>query len=212
MKNLVFLLVIISSISIYGQRNSAALKLGLFDPGATSGGFIIGYEGGRRIDENFTVGWSVDWYRKQYVDEALVREFDEFDDLAIGTLNELRAKTNLHDIPVMFTMRANFPLRNQRIGLYLTGGIGAEILLIWYRNFQNPNDDEFQGAFDFNWRIGAGIYYELGSRSDLVGELTYHSSEPSWTYEVEDSGSTRLFERRFDMSGVMARIGVRFFF
>jgi len=211
MKRLILLVLILSSASIYGQRNSAAVKLGVFDPGATSGGFIIGYEGGRRIDENLSVGWSVDWYRKEYIDEALVRELNDFDDLAIGTVNELRAKTNLHDIPVMFTMRANFPMRN-RMGVYITGSIGAEVLLIWYRNYENPNNDEFQGAFDFSWRLGAGMYYELGSRSDLIGEITYHSSEPSWTYEVNDEGRTRLFERRFDMSGLMARVGIRFFF
>lgn len=211
MNKLIFLLAIISSVSIYGQVNSATVKLGVFDPGATTAGFIIGYEGGRRIDENLTVGWSVDWFRKEYVDEALVRELNDFDDLAIGTVNELRAQTNLHDIPIMFTMRADFPMRN-RMGAYITGSIGAEVLLVWYRNYSNPNNDEFQGAFDFSWRIGAGMYYELGSRSDLIGEITYHSSEPSWTYEVNDEGRTRIFERKFDMSGIMARIGVRFFF
>ena len=211
MKKMVLLILIVFSIPVLGQRNSAAVKLGVFDPGATSGGFILGYEGGKRIDENLSVGWSIDWFRKEYTDDALVRELNEFDDLAIGTVNELRARTNLHDIPIMFTMRANFPM-HYRMGVYITGSLGAEVLLVWYRNYQNPNNDEFQGAFDFSWRLGAGMYYELGSRSDLIGEIVYHSSEPSWTYEVNDEGRTRLFERRFDMSGLMARIGVRFFF
>ncbi len=213
MKKLILIFIFCFSVTSFAQRNSASLKLGLFDPGATAGGFIIGYEGGRVIDENFSIGWSVDWFRKNYVDEALVREYNDFDNLAIGTINELRAKTNLHEIPVMFTMRANFPL-GYRAYVYLTGGIGAEVLLIWYRNFENPSDDEFKGAFDFSWRIGAGINYELGHRSDLIAELTYHSSEPSWTYEVYDLNTDRrrTFERRFDMSGIMARVGFRFFF
>jgi len=39
-----------------------------------------------------------------------------------------------------------------------------------------------------------------------------HNSAPSWEFEVDTPAGKRTFERVFDMSGVMARIGVRFFY
>ncbi len=46
----------------------------------------------------------------------------------------------------------------------------------------------------------------------VMFELAYHSSSPSWQYSVNDNGRTRVFERSYDMSGLLARIGLRFYF
>ena len=127
-------------------------------------------------------------------------------------MNELRAKTNLHEFPILINFRGEFPVA-PLTRVYASGGVGIEFLLINYRNFQTPNNDEFKAAFDFSWRIGAGILYRIGSRSEIFGQLDYHSSEPSWEYEVDTpSLGKRIFERSFDMSGVMARVGLRFFY
>lgn len=211
MKKLVMILFILTPLVVSAQWHSAAIKLGHFNPSATDGGFIVGYEGGKFVDKNLRVGWSVDWFNKNYVDRTLVKDFDFYFGPS-GEINELRAETNLHSIPIMFTISGLFPM-SPRVSAYATGGVGAEILLIFYNNFQDPQDDEFQGAFDFSWRAGFGMMYELGHRSDLFGEIVYHASEPSWTYEVEDeyTHTKRTFERVFDMSGVMARVGVRFY-
>jgi len=212
MKNYLFLLFLFLCSDSFSQWGTAAIKLGHFNPSAAEGGFIIGYEGGKYIDENFTFGWSMDWFHKDYVDKKLVAEFNDLYGIAGGSINELRAKTNLHDFPLMLTATAKFPV-SPFVKMFVTGGLGAEVLLVHYRNFQNPDKSEFQGAFDFNWRAGVGILYELGRRSDIFGDLTYHSSKPSWTYEVEDiNGFKRTFEREFDMSGLMVRIGVRFYY
>ena len=211
MKKLILLFLIIPFV-LHAQHNSGAIKLGYFNPSATDGGFILGYEGGRYIDRNLSIGWSVDWFNKNYVDESLVREFDRYYGIPNSTINELRAKTNLHDIPVLFNITGYFPAA-KRTKFFLTGGIGAEVLLIFYRNFQTPDDDEFKAAFDFSWRIGFGLLYELGPRSDFFVEADYHNSKPSWTYEVNDVVyGKRTFERQFDMSGIMTRVGFRFFF
>jgi hypothetical protein len=210
MKTYLLFLLFLLSTSSFAQSGMAAIKLGYFNPSAADGGFIIGYEGGKYIDENFTFGWSIDWFHKNYVDKKLVSEFNDIYGIAGGTVNELRAKTNLHDFPLMLNATAKFPV-SYFTKFYITGGIGAEVLLIHYRNFQNPDDSEFQGAFDFNWRIGFGFLYEVGRRSDIFAEMTYHSSKPSWTYEVDD-GRKRTFEREFDMSGLMMRVGFRFYY
>lgn len=211
MKKIYYLLFIALISIIPAQDNGAAIKLGYFNPSATDGGFIIGYEGNRYIDEYFNIGWSIDWFNKNYTDQSLVNEFNNIYGIHANE-NELRAKTNLHNIPLMFTATASFPT-GPRARTYITGGVGAEVLLIYFRNFTNPDDDEFHALFDFSWRIGVGMLYELGSRSDVFGELAYHNSKPSWDYEVTDSqGNKHIFIREFDMSGIMFRVGVKFLF
>ncbi|MBU1096193.1 MAG: hypothetical protein CVV23_00420 [Ignavibacteriae bacterium HGW-Ignavibacteriae-2] len=210
MKNII-LFLLIAPLILSAQRNTGEIKLGHFSPSATDGGFIIGYEGGKFVDKNFKIGWSIDWFHKNYLDKTLVEKFDFYFGPS-GTINEVRAETNLHSIPLLFTMSGYFPM-SPRVSAYATGGIGAEMLLIFYNNFDNPSNDEFESAFDFSWRIGFGLLYEIGRRSDVFVEMTYHNSQPSWTYEVEDNYGhvAHRFERVFDMTGVMTRFGVRFY-
>jgi hypothetical protein len=210
MKKMLFAaLFLLAYYNVHAQWGMAAIKLGYFNPSAADGGFIIGYEGGSYIDEGFNFGWSIDWFHKDYVDRKLAGDFN--DQFGIGEINELRAKTNLHDFPLMINITGKLPV-GPLVKVFLTGGVGAEVLLINYRNFENPDQDKFQGAFDFNWRIGGGALYEIGSRSEIFGELVYHSSQPSWEYEVETNGMKRTFERVYDISGIMMRIGFRFYY
>jgi hypothetical protein len=64
----------------------------------------------------------------------------------------------------MFNMKVKFPVA-PRIATYVTGGIGAEALLIFYNDYRNPSEDEFDGAFDFNWRLGIGAALSKNQRS-----------------------------------------------
>lgn len=209
---IVFLLVVFPAIA-NAQWGTSAIKIGYFSPAASDGGLILGYEGGKKFDRNLTIGWSVDWFNKNYVDKKLVNDFNTVYGIGGSSINELRAKTNLHDFPFMLNLTAHFPVA-PRLRVNVMGGIGAEVLLIYYRNFQNPDDSNLKGAFAFNWRIGVGTSYDLGPRSEVFGELAYHSSTPSWEYEVQDAqtGINRVFERVFDMSGIIARVGVRFYY
>lgn len=212
MKKLIVLLIVVLPIVISAQAHFGSVKVGMFSPGATGAGFIIGYEGGWNIDDNFIVGWSADWFNKNYVDQKLVAEFNDFYG-PNSTLNELRAKTNLHAIPLMGSVTGSWPIA-PRARAFVTGAAGIEVLLIFYRNYENPSNDEFQGAFDFAWRLGGGVAYELGRRSDAFVEIDYHYSQPSWEYNVTDSvtGKKKVFERKYDLSGIMMRAGFRFYF
>ena len=113
----------------------------------------------------------------------------------------------------MFTVTGYFPV-SYRVKAFATAGFGAEVLLIFYNDYSNPNEDDFKAAFDFNWRLGAGLLYEVSSRTDAFIEFGYHSSEPSWTFDVTSPSTNqkRKFERTFDMSGVLLRAGMKFFF
>jgi hypothetical protein len=121
--------------------------------------------------------------------------------------------TSIHDFPLMFMVIGKIPAAYRTI-IYFTGGIGAEMLFVNYRNYNNPDKDETKVAFDFNWRLGIGSSYELGSRSEVFGEITYHNAAPSWEFEVPNLNNigNKTFERIFDMSGVMGRLGLRFYY
>ena len=149
MKKIICIFLILFPVLIQAQTRIGSIKLGMYDPSATGSGFIIGYEGGWYIDNNFSLGWSVDWFHKNYVDEKLVSEFNDFYGLN-STLNELRAKTNVHAIPLMGNVTISWPV-TPRTMIYATGGAGLEVLLIYYKNYNNPNNDEFKGAYDFAW-------------------------------------------------------------
>lgn len=212
MKNLIIVLIFLSSGISFSQWGTSSIKLGYFNPSATDGGLIVGFDAGTFIDKNFSWSFSFDWFNKNYIDKQLVAELNN-NYGTTGTINELRAKTNIHDFPIMFNVIVKFPM-NPRSQLYLTGGLGAEMLLISYRNFQNPEQDELEVAFDFNWRMGIGASFAMGPRSEIFTELTYHHSNPGWQYEAEafENYSTRYFERSYDMSGIMARVGFRFYY
>ncbi|PIW69249.1 MAG: hypothetical protein COW08_08135 [Ignavibacteriales bacterium CG12_big_fil_rev_8_21_14_0_65_30_8] len=212
-KNLfIAIIIILSSSSLFSQTKTGTIKLGVFNPSATNAGFILGYETGWYIDHTFTSGLSIDWFNKNYIDQNLVSEFDNFFG-PNSSLNQLRAKTNLHAIPIMGNITGSWPIA-PKTRAYVTGAVGAEILLIFYRNYDNPDNNEFQAAVDFAWKIGAGVSYELGERSDGLIEIAYNNSEPSWQFDVKDatSGKSKVFERRFDLSGIMIRLGFKFYF
>lgn len=212
MKRLIILFILVNNLSAFGQWNTGAVKLGYFNPSATEGGFIIGFEGGKHIDKFFSWNWSLDWFNRNYIDKKLVSELNYYYPGAIGEVNELRASTNIHDFPLMFGFTARFPTSN-RSHFYASGFMGVELLIINYRNFQEPMDDEFEAAFDFNWRISLGAAFALSPRSELFGEITYHRSHPSWTYIDENFNyPATVLERSYNMSGFMSRVGIRFFY
>lgn len=211
MKKIIFLLLVFSFTALYGQKNWSTFKIGYFNPEASEGGLILGYQGGKYIDEFIDIGWSVDWFHKNYVDKSLANQLDDFNQPLNGEVNMLRAKTNLHEIPALFNITAYFGAA-PKMAIFANVGVGAEMLLVFYRDYENPDDDNLKAAFDFSWRIGAGIAYQLGRKSELIAELGYHASSPSWEFEVEDSmGKKHVFEREYDMSGIMLRAGIKIY-
>ncbi|RPI64131.1 MAG: hypothetical protein EHM44_03780, partial [Ignavibacteriales bacterium] len=120
------------TINILPQWNTGAVKLGYFNPSATDGGFIIGFEGGKHFDKYMSWTWSVDWFNRNYVDKELVDELNQYYPRAFGETNELRASTNIHDFPVMFGISARFPIF-KRAQFFASGSVGAELLIINYR-------------------------------------------------------------------------------
>jgi opacity protein-like surface antigen len=212
MKKTLFILVfLLAAGSAFGQFRQSAIKLGYYNPSATDGGFLIGVETGKGIDEVLDVGFSLDWFHKEYVDKNFVNQLGQiYGDIDVQEY-EVLASTTLNSFPIMLNVSAHIPI-DQPVDLYLTGAIGGDCLLVWYRSFENPDSDELEFAFDFSWRLGAGASYALGSRSNVFFELDYHNSEPSWEYDTELNGVKKIIVREYDMSGIQAKLGLRFYY
>ena len=210
MKTLALFVLLIPALS-FGQYNTAAINFGRFSPAATDGGFIIGYKGENFMDQNLSIGWSASWFHKEYVDQVLLGEVQNYYGVADGSVTENKATTNLHSVPLMFSLTSYFPLLPV-VSAYLTGSAGLEGLMIVYKNLQNENENEFKIAWDFAWEIGTGLSYKLGNRSDFYGEVSYHNANPSWSYNVTDpnNGAIKSLEQSFDMSGVAFKFGFKF--
>ncbi len=215
MKKLIFLFLFSILTFSFAQSNAAAIKLGFYKPSATDGGFIIGYEGGKHIDEALDVCWSVDWFKKDFEDTSALGDSTSINGNLHGDDSKLLAETTIYSFPVMLSLTAKFPLAN-KTKWFLTGGFGAEMLYASYHKFADGVVDEeweHELAFDWNWRLGAGILYNLGTYSELFFETTWHYSVPSFDYEFEnEDGDTFTGTREYDMMGILARVGVRYYF
>jgi hypothetical protein len=202
-------------ITLFAQWNTSAIKLGTFVPSASGAGFIVGYEGGHFFEPQFSLGWSIDWFHSNFTDSKAVNDFNAIDPPPPGTTgstNELRAQTNINDFPIMGLATVRFPV-TPLSDIYINGGIGFEALFVDYTNYQNTSQNDFKTAFDFNWSVGVGGTYGFGKRSEVFAELGYHSSAPSWDYQITDNlGFKHTYQRTFDMSGMLMRLGVRFYY
>lgn len=212
MKKLLFILFCSLPILTLAQRHSAAISFGHFNPSATEGGFQLGYKGEKFVDRNLSLGWGVSWFHKNFVDEVLLDQVVNYYGVVDAQISEQLSTTNLHSIPLMASATAYIPLFPV-VSLYITGSAGAEALLIFYKNLENEDQNEFKSAWDFSWQLGTGLAYKIGNRSDIYGEISYHNSNPNWNYTITDpeSGDTRHLEQSFDMSGVALKFGFKFF-
>ncbi|NOR45819.1 MAG: outer membrane beta-barrel protein [Candidatus Delongbacteria bacterium] len=208
MKKITMLIVLLAIMSIYAQGKIGAIKAGLFKPGACDAGFDLGIEYGLHIDTNLDVAIEMGWFKKDYEDEDFEKEYENVPGLVGADMAQL-SETTIYDFPLMVLVTAKFPI-NFKYKWFATGGLGAEMLYASYNTFDDDTKHEL--AFDFNWRLGGGMIYNLGERSEVLMEVGYHYSKPSYEYEDNISGTDVTFKREYDMSGILGRVGVRFFF
>jgi opacity protein-like surface antigen len=202
-------LAVICALS--AQQKIGAIKAGMFFPQACEGGFDLGVEYGLHIDTNLDVSVSLDWFKKEFDDKEARGEYENIPGFTADELAKL-SETTIYDFPLMVSITAKFPF-NDKVKWFATGGLGAEMLYASYNTFNTADIEErSELAFDFNWRLGGGAIYNLGRRSELMAELAYHYSKPSYEYEDEIDGNEYTLEREYDMSGLLSRVGVRFFF
>ena len=211
MKKYILIAITIVAFSLNAQQKIGAIKAGMFFPQACDGGFDLGIEYGLHIDTNLDVSLSLDWFKKEFEDKDAKGEYEEIPGLTADQLVKL-SETTIYDFPLMVAVTAKFPY-SDKIKWFATGGLGAEMLYASYNTYDGDEmDEKSELAFDFNWRLGGGAIYNLGQSSEVFGEVAFHYSKPSYEYEDEIGGTEYTLEREYDMSGIMSRLGVRFFF
>jgi len=204
-----YMLITLAAVifSLNAQQKIGAIKAGMFFPQACESGFDLGLEYGLHIDTNLDVALSLDWFKKEFTDKDYVGDVEDMDGYINGEQYSNLGDVTIYDFPLMLSVTAKFPF-NDKVKWFATGGLGAEMLyasLTAYDKDEQDTNEESVLAFDFNWRLGGGAIYNLGEKSEVFGEIAYHYSKPS----IEDDNGIIT---EYDMSGVMSRLGVRFFF
>ncbi|MEO8231914.1 MAG: hypothetical protein ABI638_06505 [Ignavibacteriota bacterium] len=57
------------------------------------------------------------------------------------------------------------------------------------------------------------MFIDINKNDFTVGEITYHDSHPSWTYDDNEFYYPNgVLGRSYNMSGFITRAGIRFFY
>lgn len=187
---------------LWGGRNSyTEIKVGYFDPEATSGTLLLGLETGSAVDEAVSFSLEVDFWRKKFE-----KKIDVDVDTSIinipTTTTKVLYKHTVYYIPILVSLRFNIPM-SPTSPVYPFAGVSAGYALshIGYK-FHDPDliengitsspDEGYYGGW--NWRIYGGAGIALGSMSKLNAGVMYNGA----TVKREESGG---IERELDLSG-----------
>lgn len=118
-----------------------------------------------------------------------------------GSANgSLKAETDLYTFPVFFNAQLRLPMIKQKTGIepFITVGLGWCFMILDYSSEVESDTDFYSG---FAWQILLSGSYKISSRSavEFVGDIGYRSLQP-------DKDNVEI-----DMSGFIARLGVRVF-
>ena len=174
----------------YGVTN---LKIGYFGPKDANGGLIVGGSLGSAVDERVDVGLGVDFYTGGNKKEVVTGSE------TIGGITEketyLDSESSLTLIPITALINVKIPASYD---LFYTVGGGAGYGLLWTKESEYSTTGDKTGTKSrfyrgFRWMITGGFMYKLGSRSSLILEAFYDSSELSrkkenLSYKVNPSG------------------------
>jgi hypothetical protein len=87
----------------------------------------------------------------------------------------------------------------------IRGGLGYSFLWSNEKNYEKKSN-ETRSYNGFTWQAGAGIYYDIGSRSTFLADLFYTNGTVG--RDVKSSTAGLPVEERVDLSGLGVRVGV----
>ncbi|HNW59506.1 MAG TPA: hypothetical protein PKI62_07515 [bacterium] len=210
---LILALGLLSAVPGMAQRRSQSsyrpnlnsklgIHAGYLNPKDPDGGMLAGCTLGTSVDESVTIGLGLDLWHKIYRDEKSVAEQSRPDRNVKTYVTELEISD--WAMPLTLEIDAKVPL-SRYMGYTVRGNIGYTFLWSKYNNYlQDISSNRRFGGIC--WQLGAGLYSEIGSRSTLVGDLFYNSSEVSSEVTKSEAGLP-IFER-VNLSGLGLRVGV----
>lgn len=206
MKKVIFascLIVTCFASSVLAQRGSLGIHVGYINPKDTKSGFMIGGMWGTSVDESVDIGIGFDVIHKSYT-----KRDEVFLDQGTGYTNphyEVEKLTYSRTIlPFMAEINVKIPT-SRYFGYLLRGDLGYSWLWSNEENFVTKKNDK-RTYSGFGWQIGAGIYYNIGSRSTFTADLFYLGNVVSRDAKKRVEGLP-VYEK-VDLSGFGIRLGV----
>jgi hypothetical protein len=201
---LTIIIVLITTTIVLGQHTIFEVEGGALFPKDTETGTIIGVTGGRMVDEN--LGWA---FEAQYFWRTFTKEYTVSE--TGGATQQETIVTEIENSTKMLPIMGKIIYLSQiapSLDIRISGGIGYAFL--WNTEANYVEGIEESNSFSgFAWQLGAGISLPISRAADFFGEMVYFNSKPS-----RDAGTTQagLPQRtEIDMSGLLLRIGVRFY-
>ncbi|MBN2088646.1 hypothetical protein JW964_03490 [candidate division KSB1 bacterium] len=185
---------------------ASTIKIGTLNPKDAKSGFILGFNHGMVIDERVDVGFSADLFRKTYKKDVQIASQEYAQGINEKTYQREMEFTTMV-IPLMATIDLKMPLSNYRPSpfLYIHGGLGWEMMFNSEKNYvDNTKESRFYSGFGY--MVGAGLLYELGSRSAIIAELGYNGCRVSRDQKKVEG--LPVWDE-VNISGLMLRIGIR---
>jgi hypothetical protein len=200
-----FIIIFVLSSLALAQVKFTDFKVGFLVPSDAKTGFMGGVNIGRNLDENIGTSIGIDVFRRSYIKETEIAEFDIGEGRVTEVAREIDQSITI--IPLTFQLHYTGGLP-QSIQLKFSGGIGYAMLWNNITNFITK-EDKSQFFHGFIWNLSGGASFPLSRASDLFGELYYSNSSPS-----RDAGETNEglpVRSEINMSGIGFRIGIRLY-
>ncbi|MDZ7724352.1 MAG: hypothetical protein U5R06_16485 [candidate division KSB1 bacterium] len=202
MQKLIILFLFLGSC-VYAQGN-LDIRAGYLGPKDTKNSMMFGVSFGNSFDEAVKIGIGADFYHKSYSKMSKVA-------IEEGKLTEIRTEQKLVDysrtiIPINLDIRVKIPAAQvYNFGYFVRGGLSYQLLWSQEKNYEDDSKDmrRFGGL---GWQAGAGVYYQIGSRSTAYAGALYNSCEVS--RDMSRGEKSLPIAQYVDLSGFGFQIGV----
>lgn len=196
------LTILFISSAAFAQRGMLGIHAGFIKPNDIKSGLSVGGTWGTSVDEAVDIGIGFDVFHRSYQEETQVAKYTSDDIKSETIVTELEYSRTV--IPIMAEINVKVPM-GRYMGYLLRGNLGYAFLWSKEKNYEEGTNEtrNFNG---WCWQAGAGIYYEIGSRSTLTGDIFYNNSKVS--RKVENTTAGLPMSERVDLSGFGVRLGV----
>lgn len=196
------LLTIMSTLAFAQSKSIFTINAGYQNPKDAKSGMLVGATMGTAIDEAVDIGVGVDVFHKAYSEETQVAK-DEQQGLTTNTTSTLvdYARTI---VPVNLVLNVKIPFSSY-MGYFIRGTLSYQFLISQEKNYEQ-NVSKTRKFGGLGWRGAAGVYYRVGRRSTLLGDVFYNNCEVSRSVSKSDKGLP--VTERVDLSGLGFRVGV----
>lgn len=181
---------------------------GFFDPdGEPPSAMLFGVRAGANLDQNFQLGFGLDWSHRSDRTAAVVTEVPL---PGGGTAQQERvlAKSSSNLVPMMAFLQVS-PGGGLPIAPYFGIGGGYEVLFLDAEDFESGNS--FEATYGgWGWQVWGGATAQLSGSTRLAGEVFWN--EADLDREVDDPGSGLTLREVIPENGLGMRFGLNWGF